>query len=208
MLSHQQLININLRLKELRPDQKNQLFGGINIILFGDLLQLPPIQGTAIYKLPEYLEGYDNIFDEFKYFELTTNMRQHSDTTFIELLNNLREGRMTFAQYNILEEKHKNFVQQSSLPQFQAAQCTKIVPTKHLANQHNNYVINQVYANEQKHIIPSLNEVPANTKLTKPIDLIMPTNNIGLPYQLTIFIGMRVSFINYIKILFNILMII
>jgi RecG-like helicase len=195
MISHQQLINIDLRLKELRPQQKNQLFGGINMILFGDLLQLPPIKGTPIYKLPEYLEGHENIFDLFKYFELTSNMRQQGDATFIQLLNNLREGKLTFAQYQMLQEKHWNYQQQLSLPQFSAANCTKIVPTNHLANEHNNFVINEIFANEQKHYIQSMNEVPANTKLTRPLDLLMPTEkNIGLPFELTIFVGMRVSF--------------
>lgn len=63
---------------------KNEPFGGVSVILVGDLNQLPPVFDSPVY------EAFDDsglsilanqvLFDEFKYFELTQIMRQKDET--------------------------------------------------------------------------------------------------------------------------------
>ena len=51
MISSDFLFNINQRMKDLF-DSKDE-FGGRALILAGDLLQLPPVNGTPIFKEPK-----------------------------------------------------------------------------------------------------------------------------------------------------------
>ena len=77
-------------------------FGGKQMIVFGDLFQLPPI---ASKEEQEYLQDkFGGIFffhsnayknGRFKFIELTHNHRQKEDAVFFEILNRIREGAPT-----------------------------------------------------------------------------------------------------------------
>lgn len=76
-------------------------FGGKQVIVFGDLFQLPPIVQTEEER--KYLAAhYDDIFffnsiayskGNFGFMELTKNHRQKDDKQYFEVLNRIREGR-------------------------------------------------------------------------------------------------------------------
>jgi hypothetical protein len=150
-------------------------------------MQISPVQGSPIYQQPEYLEGNIHLFQQFKFCELSENMRQQGDQRFISLLNSLREGRMTEQQCNILEGIRQRSTQQG---EFEAGQAIRIVPTLALANQHNQEVISEV--NIVKFSVISKNRVPAGVVLTRTLQELMPleeNKTCGLPNQLTIFVG-------------------
>ena len=69
----------------------NQLpFGGINMLLFGDLHQLQPVKDGWIFEDidPYYGAFAPNIFkDNFEIFELDEIMRQKEDQIFAQTLN-------------------------------------------------------------------------------------------------------------------------
>ena len=46
------LYRIHYRLKEIFQTPDNVLFGGLSVILVGDLLQLPPVQESMVFKKP------------------------------------------------------------------------------------------------------------------------------------------------------------
>ena len=48
MISYEQFREINLRLQQLK--EIDQFFGGVNIILMGDLMQLQPVNGHWIFE--------------------------------------------------------------------------------------------------------------------------------------------------------------
>lgn len=87
-------------------------FGGKQVILFGDLFQLPPIAKKAEH---DYLEDrYGGIFffcseaykdNKFNFIELTTNHRQKSDNAYFEILNRVREGKVTSEDIDTLNSR-------------------------------------------------------------------------------------------------------
>jgi len=98
----------------LRQYRKNNMpFGGVQMIFFGDLFQLPPIIGdkaTSEYINDTYDSQYffdAHVFDkkEITIFELTKIYRQ-TDIDFIKLLNNIRINKATEEDFIKLNENN------------------------------------------------------------------------------------------------------
>ena len=74
--------------------KSNRPFGGVHVILVGDLYQLKPVGEPWIFEVKSALEV--NLWQKFfKLYELTEIMRQKEDKSFAELLNRLRVGEST-----------------------------------------------------------------------------------------------------------------
>lgn len=82
-------------------------FGGVRIIMVGDLHQLPPVVTSseqeginALYKSPYFFSSqvfnqlFDGLYSQFCFLELDTIYRQ-SDKNFIEILNRIRNKQTT-----------------------------------------------------------------------------------------------------------------
>ena len=50
MVSHTDLMRIDIRLKQIR--QNKLKFGGLHVVLVGDPVQLPPVMASALYRPP------------------------------------------------------------------------------------------------------------------------------------------------------------
>ena len=89
MLSSKQLELISERLCKVFGSK--ELFGGkVRMLLCGDPMQLPPVDGNVLYDATPSI-GKD-LWQEFKFcIELTTPMRQ-TDPTFLQILSRLRTG--------------------------------------------------------------------------------------------------------------------
>jgi len=79
--------------------RNNELFGGKQLILFGDLFQLPPITKPDEYRFLQDRFGGIYFFNSdvykkgnFRFIELSINHRQQSDIPFFNVLNKIREG--------------------------------------------------------------------------------------------------------------------
>jgi len=91
----------------------NDLFGGISVLFFADLLQLPPVKGNQPFIPDTFLEakqrfgavGTVDLWKSFEYVELTINMRQNGDKTYADLLSSVRVGSLTDNQHSILSER-------------------------------------------------------------------------------------------------------
>lgn len=99
-------------------------FGGMSVVVVGDLFQLPPVvSDNAVY---EYLlKEYDGIYffdshvikdniDSIKLFELSKSYRQKNDSIFVELLDSFREPMSDRKKIQVLEELNSRVC--SSLP--------------------------------------------------------------------------------------------
>ncbi|KAL0892661.1 hypothetical protein ABMA27_014384 [Loxostege sticticalis] len=107
MVPYSTLRNIHLRLQELK--QNDRVFGGVNVLAFGDLMQLPPVAATLggayCFKQPEHLVHEPHLWRMFDFCELSQNMRQANDNTFVDLLNNIRVGKLTLEQLATLDTR-------------------------------------------------------------------------------------------------------
>lgn len=88
-------------------------FGGKQMIVFGDLFQLPPIAKLQETKyLTDYYGGIfffnSNAYSNggFKFIELSTTHRQKDDKVFFDILNRMREGITTREDIDNLNEHH------------------------------------------------------------------------------------------------------
>lgn len=98
----------------------NQPFGGIPLVVVGDLFQLPPIVSTLAEQ--EYLNneygGYfffnshviKNNIHQIKLFELTSSYRHGSDSTFSQLLDSFRRPLTVEEKSSLLTELNKRVV--------------------------------------------------------------------------------------------------
>ena len=96
MVGNGMLNFLYLRLQEIKGNK--EAFGGVHIILVGDLFQLRPVGDSWIFL--DCSIGYatlaPNLWQEhFKMIELTEIMRQKDDIVFAQLLNRVREGNQT-----------------------------------------------------------------------------------------------------------------
>lgn len=115
MVSNITLLYIHFRLVEIFNSE--EWFGGKHILVFGDLLQLPPVHEDPTYKTlsPSELEkrvdslSTINLWENlFTYDELNINMRQKTDQSYGELLSRVRIGNMTKEDIMLLEQRKIN----------------------------------------------------------------------------------------------------
>lgn len=130
MVSNVTLLFIHLRLQEIFNSYQIEdgWFGGMNLLFFGDLLQLPPvakgdsnifpfmtITASALGTRNSSLLVDVNLWaDLFSYDELTINVRQQSDTAFGDLLSRIRLGNMTTGDIEMLQARQIQFTSKDS----------------------------------------------------------------------------------------------
>ena len=106
MVGNDMLSFLYLRLQEIKGNRDP--FGGVHVILIGDLFQLRPVGDGWIFASNS--RGYASLAlnlwqTYFTMFELTEIMRQKDEAPFTELLNRLREGRQTENDISVLSSR-------------------------------------------------------------------------------------------------------
>ena len=94
------------RLQEIKGNREP--FGGVHVLLVGDLFQLRPVGDSWIFanSSGDYSPLAPNLWQAFfNMFELTEVMRQKDDAPFAEILNRIREGRQTEKDISVLNSR-------------------------------------------------------------------------------------------------------
>ena len=97
---------IHQRLLELTQSKED--FGGLSVLVVGDLFQLAPVHDCYSFLTPDqdYLPLSTNLWlDHFTMYELKEIMRQRESKHFAELLNRLREGVHTDKNITVLQSR-------------------------------------------------------------------------------------------------------
>ena len=118
------LYRIHLRLCTLFQTDEMLPFANINIMLVGDLLQLPPVRANHVFREPKddklraCHDGLEKpLWEEFQPMILRHNHRQGENKEWAETLNRIREGIVTPEDEAILRERvtsHK-FLEEDAL---------------------------------------------------------------------------------------------
>lgn len=120
MLPSYFLANLDFLMRTARNN--SEAFGGVQIILVGDFLQLPPVytgekglDGRTVdysYCFNSSDENGENIFKKsnFKYCYLDRNMRSKDDDKLTGLLNSIRESNIDDSTVELLEKRFVNNV--------------------------------------------------------------------------------------------------
>ncbi len=191
MIPYELLCMVDSRLRQLKNN--DNVFGGIHVVVFGDLMQLPPIRGHPVFKQPVHCEPATHLWHLFSVTELTQNMRQEGDNTFVDILNALRIGKITPEHIKILLSKVGPINEN-----FGIEKVMRIYPTNLQVEQHNTLVLEHFKKKgiEMFHI-ECQDQIIDATRNTKDISLekVIPTDinkTGGLPSDITIFIGAKV----------------
>ena len=201
MVSYQVLRQIHMRLGELKGgDDADHPFGNVNIIFFGDLMQLPPVKGNWIFDQPLHYSAEIHLWRLFTLLELTENMRQREDQEFVNFLNALRMGTLTIEDLEIL---YRRTVPHVDLAQPPFADSVRIFPTNRQVDCYNQERSNALKETlqgglqkmyfikaEDKYSDESVNDYgePANERHI-PSDV---NKCAGLPHSIELAVGSRV----------------
>lgn len=123
MISNIMLLFIHLRLTEIfaSTDQEDGWFGRMNIIVFGDLLQLPPVEEPFAFepmdddlfkKVSKAIAPF-NSWALFEFDELTINMRQKNYAIYADILSRVRLGSATKSDVTQLQKRRINFTSEN-----------------------------------------------------------------------------------------------
>jgi len=134
MMSKKMFETLNAIGKSIRKNSAP--FGGIQVIFSGDFYQLPPIGDKTDEDLAQFCFQSSQWFDVFPmqhHVVFDTNFRQ-LDKTYSRLLNNIRRGRITRSEYNLLTSRCNQ-----SLPSDALIRPTKLFPIRSSVERVNTY---------------------------------------------------------------------
>ena len=144
MVRSDQLYQIHMRLQEIK--QSSDLFGGVAVVLFGDLMQLKPIKGAWIFNTPngEAKSSHEcqSLWEEFEPHTLERNHRQKNDQSFADLLNRIRMAE----KEEILDDDVKNLqtrVVENSIEEA-PPEALRILPRKKEVHSYNSLKMEQL----------------------------------------------------------------
>ena len=183
MIGAELLAQIDSRLKQITGNL-NDNFGGLDIILIGDLRQLPPVCATPIFKQPKQTHIGPISWRNLKFYQLTQVMRQ-SNIMFSSLLTKIGDG-------SILNDDELALLQSRFFTKHDAARLcphgTRLFFTNEAVTQYNNSIL-QAAENKVTSIATDVICGTNNTEqlnfVTQKLHEMTVIDTGGLPYEIT-----------------------
>ncbi|XP_075158165.1 uncharacterized protein LOC142231442 [Haematobia irritans] len=175
---------LDARLKQIF--KSTEIFGGVSVVVFGDLKQLSPVGDRWIFSAPSsdpYSAIYGTtIWEKFKYFELTEIMRQREDNLFAVALNNMSCGQMTEDDIKMLRQR---IVTPSAVP----TDAIHLFCSNDEVDQYNTAKLNSIQSEEiisnAEDCIKAIGLTEQNKKkVLEAVKLFKVSECQGLPYRL------------------------
>ena len=209
MLSSLNLAYIHLRLEELFGGS-GDWFGSVNMLFVGDILQLPPVNGSPVFsKLTNKLIATRmgcmtsvNIWKESViYDELTINERQKKDRCFVDILDEVRRGSVSQPTLEHLKQRVINGTIVDKYKELCGSGHSPVClfPTRKACHEFNMQMLSHL--DSKKHKILCVDEIDETSsslkwskKAQKELDKVNKDSNLtaGLEAELTIAVGARV----------------
>jgi len=161
-------------------------FGNIPTLLIGDLYQLPPVDGSLVFRAATW-KVFHPLF-------LTQSQRQKSDPTFYSLLNEVRTGTISPTTWNTLYERHKSTSNNTHAQEILST--TFIVGTRACANSINATICNMLPAQENQFLLSDSHDVIRNTVWENGSAEHLFKGKTNLPHELRLQPGARVMLLN------------
>ena len=120
MMPADMLYNLNLRLQEVK--ENDELFGGVMLICFGDLMQIRPVKQRWVFEAPAMggedlvtAHELDPLWEKLEVVNLEENHRQGEDKEYADLLLRARVGELLKEDEKVLQgrvrsEDHEDYV--------------------------------------------------------------------------------------------------
>ncbi|XP_037958820.1 uncharacterized protein LOC119688206 [Teleopsis dalmanni] len=193
MVSAELLQQIDARLRQITGLLQKD-FGGLDVILIGDLRQLPPVKATPIFKQTKNRISAETPWRKFKQFELKKVMRQEN-RLFSSILTKIGDGTiLTEEELNVIESRFvtKEYAQ-SVCPE-----GTRLMFTNIAVNEYNNTILNSYQnkiislasdvfvgchnADQEAYVRQKLHKMKPDETGSLPYELILVPNR---PYMIT-----------------------
>lgn len=195
MVSPKLLLNVHRRLCEIFGVIEETPFAGKSILVCGDLYQLPPVLAKPIFST----EG--NVFDSFKLWqlfklaELDETMRQKGDTFFIDILNNVRVGRITKTDETTIKSR---FIDHKSADY--PREALHLFAENYSVNIHNLKMLDSL--STHSFVIPCIDKYPRefSERMINRVKEMRQTDTGGLAFELKLKIGARIMLLSNIDI--------
>ena len=191
MVSSDLLLQIHHRLSEIKA--VDQPFGGVSVIAFGDLYQLPPVLQPFIFNPVKdpiaSLSG--SLWRTFEFKELDQIIRQREDVQFAQLLNLVRTASHTDEDLNFLKSREIS-TDSEDYPR----ECLHVFATNKAVDAHNKRMLDSlqtptvtIVAVDRKPAALSSYDVSSDTRFTG-----------GLPSVINLAVGAKVMLIRNIDV--------
>lgn len=114
--------------------QNERPFGGLQIMLSGDFLQLPPVETNSKqrHENNDFCFAHDKFSKWFSVVDLKKNYRQNTDTHFVDLLDNLRLGNCDARHQALLLSRMQKYEDNSQIAIQPTKLFTKRVNVNHI----------------------------------------------------------------------------
>jgi ATP-dependent exoDNAse (exonuclease V) alpha subunit len=161
-------------------------FGGINIIVVGDLAQLPPVSGQPVF----HAASWSLFFPLF----LRTPQRQNNDLTFYRILEEVRMGNISTRTWNTLQQRHSEFLTRSAVDT--SLNTTHIVGFRENARTINTMVCNTIPVPDNKFLLSQASDFVGSAPWDRSLCDKMFKQKTNLPSCVRLQPGARVMYLN------------
>jgi ATP-dependent exoDNAse (exonuclease V) alpha subunit len=161
-------------------------FGGINVIVVGDLAQLPPVTGQHVFRAAAWTLFYP-LF-------LRIPQRQRADVRFYHMLEEIRMGNISQTTWNILQQRHSEFLSQSAIDTL--LNTTHIVGFRENAQQINRMICNMLPVHRDRFLISQASDFVGSADWDPSLSNKMFKPKTNLPSSVRLQPGARVMYLN------------